>query len=422
MTVKLLTPRLGEGVEEVTVIQWLKKEGDPVKELESIVEVETDKVATEIPSPADGILLKIFIPPDSVAHVGDPLAEIGEPGESTGTPQPAAEPLTSTAPTPQPSAQTAPIPENASQPGEPWISPLVRKMAAENHLDVSRLHGTGLGGRVTKQDVQDALSSRVAPPAAQPAPAIIPGAPAAHDLQQATAVEAISGEVLPLSSVRRQIAERMLQSIHTSPHVLTVMEADLTCILAHQAQHKESFAAEGIRLTLTAYFISAIASALRAHPLVNASWTDAGILLHRQINIGMAVSLGDAGLIVPVIKNADSLSLIGLARAINDLAERARAKKLLPDEVKGGTFTLTNHGTGGSLFAFPIINQPQVGILGTGTLQKRAVVVTDANNGSDAIAIRPMLYLSFVFDHRILDGASADSFLSDVKKSLEGDW
>jgi len=180
----------------------------------------------------------------------------------------------------------------------------------------------------------------------------------------------------------------MVLSVHTSPHVLTVMEADLSRVLAHQAASREQFAAQGIRLTLTAYFISAIATALRSHPLVNSSWTDDGILLHHQINIGMAVSLGDAGLIVPVIRNADSLSLVGLARTINDLSDRARNKRLTPDEVKGGTFTLTNHGTGGSLFALPIINQPQVGILGTGSLQKRPVVITDPD-GRDSIAIRP---------------------------------
>ncbi len=416
MTVKLLTPRMGEGVEEVTVMQWLKHEGDPVRELEPLVEVETDKVVTEIPSPADGTLLKINIPQGAVAHVGEALAEIGALGEMTtaapaeNTPSPAAAP---SAPSPvvpsivavgaHPSEASGAGPAPTSPTADTWISPLVRKMAAEHNLDVSRIPGTGLGGRVTKQDVLDYLEHP---------------APAATQTPAAPAFEITSGEVLPVSPVRRQIAERMVQSVHTSPHVLTVMEADLSRILAHQASNREQFTAEGIRLTLTAYFISAIASALRAHPLVNASWTDSGILLHQQINIGMAVSLGDAGLIVPVIRGADGLSLVGLARTINDLADRARSKHLTPEDVKGGTFTLTNHGTGGSLFALPIINQPQVGILGTGSLQKRPVVVTDPD-GRDSIAIRPMIYLSFVFDHRILDGASADAFLVDVKRGLE---
>jgi 2-oxoglutarate dehydrogenase E2 component (dihydrolipoamide succinyltransferase) len=212
----------------------------------------------------------------------------------------------------------------------------------------------------------------------------------------------------------------MVNSLHTSPHVLTVMEADLSKVLAHRAANKAAFAAQGVNLTLTAYFCSAIVSGLKACPEVNSSWTDAGIQLFDVINLGMATALGKDGLIVPVIKDAGLLSLQGLAQKINDLAARARAKKLLPEEVKGGTFTLTNHGSGGSLFAMPIIFQPQAAILGTGIMQKRPVVVTDAS-GSDAIAIRPMIYLSLVFDHRILDGESADRFLKTVKAALD-DW
>ncbi len=398
MTVKLLTPRMGEGVEEVTVLKWLKNEGDPVKELEPVVEVETDKVVTEIPSPADGTLLKILVQADSPSRVGDTLALIGQPGEKTEqaeSPEPKqAQPVSKEVPV------TTFIKEEGAAPSgeEPWVSPLVRKMAAENQLNLAQIQGSGAGGRITRQDVLDFLAKRTAEP-----PSVPPGR-----------VETIQ----PVSSVRRQIAERMVQSMQTAPHVLTVMEADLSRVLAHQALNQPGFAVQGIRLTLTAYFIQAIASALRDHPLVNASWTDAGIELHSQINIGMAVSLGAEGLIVPVIQNADALSLVGIARAVNDLADRARAHRLQPDEVKGGTFTLTNHGTGGSLFAAPIINQPQVGILGTGSLQKRPVVVTDSS-GADAIAIRPMIYLSFVFDHRILDGAAADSFLARIKKNLE---
>ena len=217
--------------------------------------------------------------------------------------------------------------------------------------------------------------------------------------------------------MRRQIAERMVNSQHTSPHVLTVMEADLSKVLAHRAANKAAFAAQGVNLTLTAYFCSAIVSGLKTCPDVNSSWTDEGIQRYRAINLGMATSLGEEGLIVPVIKDADLLSLQGLAQKINDLSARARGKKLLPDEVKGGTFTLTNHGSGGSLFASPIIFQPQAAILGTGMMQKRAVVVTDAS-GNDAIAIRPMIYLSLVFDHRILDGVTGDRFLVDPSVSF----
>jgi 2-oxoglutarate dehydrogenase E2 component (dihydrolipoamide succinyltransferase) len=216
-----------------------------------------------------------------------------------------------------------------------------------------------------------------------------------------------------MTTIRRSIAEHMLLSKHTSPHVTTVMEADMSLVAAHREANKATFARDGVNLTFTAYLISAAIAALKAHPMVNSSWSEAGVVLHRQIHIGMATSLGDEGLIVPVIKNADGLSLLGLARAINDLAERARAKKLQPDEVKGGTFTLTNHGTSGSLFATPIINQPQCAILGAGVIQKRAVVI------NDAIAIRPMMYISLTFDHRILDGASADQFLAKVVETLQ---
>jgi 2-oxoglutarate dehydrogenase E2 component (dihydrolipoamide succinyltransferase) len=206
----------------------------------------------------------------------------------------------------------------------------------------------------------------------------------------------------------------MVMSKHTSPHVLTVMEADMQRVVKHRSANKEIFARDGVNLTFTAYFMSAIVTGLKNYPVVNSSWSDEGVLVHKAINLGMATSLGEEGLIVPIIKNADNLSLLAMARAVNDLANRARTKKLQPDEVKGGTFTLTNHGISGSLFAFPVINQPQCGILGVGAMQKRVVVV------DDAIAIRPMVYLSFVFDHRILDGASADNFLMKVKETLEG--
>jgi 2-oxoglutarate dehydrogenase E2 component (dihydrolipoamide succinyltransferase) len=230
--------------------------------------------------------------------------------------------------------------------------------------------------------------------------------------------------VLPLNTVRQAIAEHMVLSKRTSPHVTTVMEVDLGRVVAHRQANKEAFAREGVNLTFTAYFVIAAVYALKAYPIVNSSWSDAGIVLHRDINIGMAASLGEAGLIVPVIKNADRLSLSGTARAVNDLAQRARSRQLKPDEVKGGTFTLTNHGTSGSLFATPIINQPQCGILGVGAIQKRVVVVSGENSDltsgvSDSIAIRPMVYVSLTFDHRILDGAIADTFLSKVVESLQ---
>jgi 2-oxoglutarate dehydrogenase E2 component (dihydrolipoamide succinyltransferase) len=287
-----------------------------------------------------------------------------------------------------------------------FISPVVAKIAGENHIDLARVKGTGLGGRITKKDVLNFIQ---AAPAAVMKP--LPAQPVPLD-------HAPGDRVVPVSVIRRSIAERMLTSKQTSAHVLTAMEADMSHVAAHMAANKDAFARDGLKLTYTAYFISAIASALRAFPLANSSWSEAGLVIHGAYNIGMATSLGEEGLIVPVIKDADRLSLAGVARAVNDLSARARAKKLQPEEVRGGTFTLTNHGISGSLFAMPIINQPQCGILGTGAIQKRPVVVTDAD-GNDAIAIRPMVYLSFVFDHRILDGALADMFLSRVVESLQ---
>ncbi|MEZ0395833.1 MAG: dihydrolipoamide acetyltransferase family protein [Anaerolineales bacterium] len=430
MATKFLVPRLGEGVDEVTIVKWLKREGEPVQELEPLVEVETDKVVTEVPSPASGVLLKIEIAENTPARVGQVMAWIGQAGEAVAGGQSsvfsgqlsvfsgqspvvgdekssALEEAASKVEGQEADAVTdsrtqTDVSAVSAQVG--FLSPVVRKIAAEHGIDLSQVRGTGLGGRITKQDVLDYLKSRKSQ-AERPKP-IAPPAPEA-------------GTLIPHTTIRRQIAERMVASKRISPHVLTVMEADMSRVLAHRAAHKAEFARQGVNLTFTAYFIAAIAEALKANPLVNSTWTDEGLILHREVNIGMAVALGEEGLIVPVIKQADHLSLLGVGRAVNDLAERARTKRLQPDEVRGATFTLTNHGTAGSLFAMPIISQPQCGILGTGTIQKRPVVVTDAE-GNDALAIRPMVYLSFVFDHRILDGAGADAFLGKVKEVLEG--
>jgi 2-oxoglutarate dehydrogenase E2 component (dihydrolipoamide succinyltransferase) len=406
---------MGEGIEELTVVTWLKKEGDTVKEFEVVVELETDKVSTEIPSPEAGTILKILAQKDEVVKVGSTLAWIGKPGEKVEDSAPAAKAV---APVekPQPvvvvpAVVIQPTPALNEYSGQ--LSPLVKKLAEANNVDLNQVLGTGKDGRITKEDVINYLESGKAAPVVKAAPAV--------DAPQTTAdkpVGMLTGTLVPHSSLRKQIAERMVNSQHTSPHVLTVMEADLSKVVAHRAANKNSFEEKNVNLTLTAYFCAAIVSALKAFPGVNSSWTDEGIQRYNAINLGMATSLGEAGLIVPVIRDAGSLSLEGLARQINDLAERARAKKLLPEEVKGGTFTLTNHGSGGSLFASPIIYQPQAAILGTGMMQKRAVVVKDLD-GNDAIAIRPMIYLSLVFDHRILDGEGADNFLKKVKEVLE---
>jgi 2-oxoglutarate dehydrogenase E2 component (dihydrolipoamide succinyltransferase) len=412
MAEKFIAPRLGEGVEELYIVNWIKKEGDNVEELEPIVEVETDKVVTELPSPSSGKILKILVKEDNPIRVGEVLAIIGQADETNIDESDQIESVEHIKETQDNFSQKEV--EEESQVVEKqdaknqFISPLVRKIAAENQVALEQVQGSGLGGRITKDDILTYIQKRKV---------IKPNSDIkTRRIEQD--IELSNGSLLPHTSLRRQIAERMVHSVQTSPHVLTVMEADLSAVIRHRTENKPVFAEKGINLTLTAYFISAIVQGLKTYPEVNASWMDEGLFIHTDINIGMAVALGSNGLIVPVIKNADNLSLQGIATQVNDLAERARNKKLLPDEVKDGTFTLTNHGTGKSLFASPIIFQPQTGILGTGALQKRAVVVTD-NHGNDSIAIRPMIYLSFVFDHRILDGEGADNFLAKVKESLE---
>jgi 2-oxoisovalerate dehydrogenase E2 component (dihydrolipoyl transacylase) len=409
MATKVLVPLLGEGVEEVTVIKWLKKEGDSVNELEPLLEVNTDKVDTEIPAPASGTILKILAEEGVPAKVGTVLALIGKPGESVdsgagvenlGEASPRDQTLEKKPVVSQHQELLTPIQTNKEI---GFISPVVAKIAAEHGVNLSQVPGTGLNGRITKNDVLNYVEKKHADDGGQtmvhPPSSII--TPIAGD------------QLIKHTVIRKQIAEHMLMSKNTSPHVLTVMEADMSRVARHRAANKESFARDGVNLTFTAYFMTAIVTGLKAYPTVNSSWTEEGVLVHKAVNVGMATSLGEEGLIVPVIKDADNLSLLAMARAVNDLANRARSKKLQPEDVKGGTFTLTNHGISGSLFAFPVINQPQSGILGVGAMQKRVVVI------DDAIAIRPMVYLSFVFDHRLLDGASADRFLMKVKETLE---
>lgn len=490
MPTKLIMPVMGEGVTDATITQWLKQEGDPVDQYEALVEVNTDKVDTEIPSPVSGTLLKIIYPPDTVVAVNQALAWIGEPGEDLpeedlSAPEPIPEPAAvvptpavpppPTPPTPEPTpVQTSPpmaAPVVRSGPLQAPVSPLAARAAAEHGVDLGRVPGTGYRGRVTKADVLRFVDSGAAsfPTPTEPsgftAPASEPvrrggffspvvarmaaehgidlnrvrgtgvdgritkydmedliqsgGLPAVPALSPQPAGPVISspdwvpGSTLKHTPVRRSIAKHMVESKRTSPHVTSIMEIDMSAVSAHRATHKAAYAQEGVKLTFTAYFVYAVVRALQTYPVVNSSWSEDGVVLHQAVNIGLAVSLDEAGLIVPVIKNAAGLSMLEIARAVNDLAGRARGKKLTPDEVRGGTFTITNHGTSGSLFATPIINQPQCGILGTGVIQKRALVV------DDAIAIRPMVYTGLTFDHRILDGAVADYFLGAIKAALE---
>ena len=427
MPVQVVMPQLGESVVEGTVSRWLKREGDTVSAYEPLLEISTDKVDTEIPAPAEGILLKVYVGPgETVARgallgligaVGDALPENGSGGHAESP------------------AATEDAPSAASeQAGQmerpPHITPVVARMAAEHKLDLSQIRGTGKEGRVTKKDVEAYLAARLQMAAAsdelapweQPgsgdlfkpsddydeapvasAPAALPAPPLPQD----------TDERVPLTPMRRQIAEHMVRSqLKTAPHVTTVFEVDLARVVRHREAHKEAFARQGAKLTYTTYFVAAAARALVAFPVLNAEWRDDHLLLHRRVHIGIAVAV-EGGLLAPVIKDAQDLNLSGIARTLDDLATRARSNQLKPDDVRGGTFTITNHGVSGSLFATPIIHQPQVAILGVGAVEKRVKVI------DDAIAIRPCAYVSLTFDHRALDGATSDAFMRAVKAALE---
>ena len=430
MPTNVIMPQLGESVVEGTVTRWLKRAGEPVTEFEALLEINTDKVDTEIPAPAGGVLLHVYVPEGETVRAGTLLAVIGAAGETPTADAPAARPVPAAAVAPAPAGEAGEA-EHARRGDLGFISPVVARIASEHNVDLKQVRGTGQGGRITKKDVLAHVEGR-----SEPAPWETPGLgelfrpteesrglhpttpPAAS-----TYPAAAPGTIVPLNAVRKSIAEHMLRSRRTSAHVTTVMEADLSRVLAHRLANKEAFARDGVNLTLTAYFVAASVAALKAVPIVNASWGEGGIMLHRAIHVGVAVSMGDEGLIVPVVKDADQRSLLALAQAVNDLSARARAHKLTPDEVQGGTFTITNHGVSGSLLATPIINQPQCAILGVGAVQKRVVAAEAPAPGGgtqDVIAIRPMVYLTLTFDHRILDGALADRFLGHAVKVLEG--
>lgn len=430
MASRIMLPEMGEGVIEGTLARWLVKEGDRIEQYAPIAEVETDKVTTETTSEMGGVVLKLCVNEGETVPVGTVLAYVGEPGETIsdngGDPEAHEErAIEATAPVPEPQKPPpTPAPPDAERKGAYTgrISPVVGRIAAEHGVDLAQVTGTGRDGRITKEDILAYIEAQQTIDASSPAPTLearhVTSTPAAIPTAAPAPSPAPSpyqdgpAELMALTSIRRSIAEHMVRSKHTSPHVTTVFEFDFSAVAAHRKANKDSFARDGVRLTFTAYIVAATVQALKKHPMVNSSWSDDGILLKREINIGMATAIED-GLIVPVIKNADGLNLLGLARTINDLADRARSKQLRPDDVKGGTFSITNHGTSGSLFATPIINQPQCGILGVGAIEKRVKVI------DDAIAIRPMAFVSFTFDHRILDGASADHFVSTIKQQIE---
>jgi pyruvate/2-oxoglutarate dehydrogenase complex dihydrolipoamide acyltransferase (E2) component len=467
MTINVVMPQLGESVVEGTVGKWFKQIGDRIEQYEPVMEVVTDKVTTEIPSPSAGTMLQILVPEGATVKAGTVLAVIGKPGEKIEAPQearpvsaiqsiPKAAPPEPQIPTGQAPPQT-PVP--AMQPPIPSeqsalekkdggaamrLTPVVARMIGEFNItadELKQIQGTGEGGRVSKKDIENFLKSRGAKKLApqtelaaweqpgtgelfSPTEETFPGEGAKKPPAGAKAVKPVAPppsmtgtaaaeaeEVIPLSQMRRSIAEHMVRSKQTAPHVTSIHEADMTRVIDHMRAHQDEFTKQGARLTYTPYFVQAAVAALREMPIVNAQFSEQGIIMKRNLNIGIAVAI-DEGLIVPVVKNADEKSLLGLARAVNDLAVRAREKRLTPDDVQGGTFTITNYGVFGSLFGTPIIFQPQSAILGIGAIQKRVVVI------NDAIAIRSMVYLGLTIDHRLLDGAIGDQFMNTLKEFL----
>ena len=455
MAVDVVMPQMGESIFEGTITKWLKKPGDKVERDEPLFEISTDKVDAEIPSPTAGVLKEIKIPEGHTVPIQTVVAVIdgaGGAAASAPPPAPAAKPASAPAalapanPAPPPAAAAAPasaasIPAPASGTERIHSSPLVRRMAKEHGIDLAALEGTGSGGRITKEDMEATIAARsganaasVARPSASPAatrpaapppppaPVAAPGAPAVHGSQFLPALQVGvpreriyfgSYEVQPLSVMRQKIAEHMVASKHVSAHVYSVEEIDMSKIAALRAKAKDEFQNRyETKLTFMPFFVKATVAGLRAYPTLNASLDGTNLVLHKEVNIGIAVAL-DWGLIVPVIKNADEKNLLGIQRNLNDLAERARGKKLKPEEVQEGTFSITNPGVFGGLFGLPVISQPNVGILGLGAIEKRPVVI------NDSIAIRSMCYVTLSYDHRVVDGAIAHRFLHKVKETLE---
>jgi 2-oxoglutarate dehydrogenase E2 component (dihydrolipoamide succinyltransferase) len=390
---KVIMPQMGESIFEGTITKWLKKEGDRVERDEPLFEISTDKVDSEIPSPEAGTLTAILVPEGETVEINTVVATIAagqraeEKQADSGKPSPAA------APRPKADAASAAPPARTPESEDIPSSPLVRRLASEHAIDLAALEGkgTGSGGRITRRDILSYIEQQSGPAPAAPAGRI---------------------ERIPMTPMRKAIAAHMLESRRISAHVATVFEADCAAILRAQAARKPEFERSGTRLTVSPFFVQAVANALGEFPILNSSVEADAILLKKSIHIGIAVAVED-GLLVPVVRDADKKDLRGLASAIEDLAARARTRKLTPDEVQGGTFTVTNPGNFGGLYGIPIINQPQVAILAIGGIRKRPVVV------DDAIAIRPMVYLALSFDHRVVDGAVADQFMAEVKRALE---
>ena len=431
----VVMPQMGESIVEGTLTKWLKKAGDHVERDEPLFEISTDKVDTEIPSPAAGTLSEVLVEEGKTVGIATVVARIDEGGGAApAAAQPAApaEPAAA-APEPKPQPETAappppPVEETVptvAEPAEPTgpLSPLVRRMAREYSIDLNKVKGTGAGGRITKQDLEGhiARQQQTQPAPAQAAPAPPPPSPAQTQPpppeQAAAPPLPAAGQaktrIEPMSTMRIRIAEHMLASRNTSAHVTTIHKVDMTKVARMRDRHKADFQSNyGMSLTYLPFVVRATVVGLRTYPLLNASLEGNNIIHHNEINMGIAVAL-ENGLIVPVVRQADEKNVLGLQRSIVDLATRARSRQLKPDEVQGGTFSITNFGSFGSVIATPIINQPQVAILGVGAVEKKPVVI------DDAIAIRSVMYLSLTFDHRLIDGALADQFTAKVKQALE---
>ena len=411
----VVMPQMGESIFEGTITKWLKKTGDKVQRDEPLFEISTDKVDAEIPAPASGVLQEIKVGEGNTVQVNTVVGVIGD-GDGAAAPAPArtAAPAPS-APASQKKEAQAPPPSPAAPPAaqadesDVRSSPLVRKLAREHNVDLNQIPGTGTGGRITKQDVLDHVEHRSSTPA--PAPTVSASRPT---LPPAT----IPGDLVPMTQMRKIIAQRMIESRRTSAHVHCMFEVDMTRVVNLRNKLKNSFEQRhGARLTFMPFFVRAAIIALQQYPIANASIDGDNIRYHRHVNAGIAVAL-DNGLIVPVLKNADELNFLGLQRGITDLGERARTKKLMPSDVEGATFTITNPGQFGAVFGLPIINQPNVAIMGVGGITKQPLVITD-KDGADSIAIRSVVHLTLGYDHRIIDGAIADQFMVVVKKALE---
>jgi len=450
MAIDVVMPQMGESIFEGTITKWLKKPGDKVERDEPLFEISTDKVDAEIPAPAAGVLKEIKVGEGQTVPIQTIVGVIDSDGATTAAPAPApakteapapaAQPKAAAVPASAPAASAAkpapapPAPVPAAGPAAPprrpgeriHSSPLVRRLAKENNIDLATVSGTGAGGRISKKDILEVIQGGASAPrgvtvmpspSAAPAPPGVSGAQVHVTMETAVPRERIyfgKYELQPMSVMRQRIAEHMVASKRVSAHVYSIDEVDMTKVVTLRSLSKEEFERRHeTKLTFMPFFVQAVVEGLRAFPVLNASVDGTTVVLHKDINIGMAVAL-DWGLIVPVIKNAGEKNLLGIQKMLNDLAERARTKKLKPEEVQEGTFSITNPGVFGGLFGLPVINQPQVGILGLGTIEKRPVVI------DDAIAIRSMCYLSLSYDHRVVDGAIAHQFMRKVKETLEG--